>query len=322
MKRALSFFAAVAVCCASTFAAAEPSEADKDAARILFTKGKELRDEGKTAAALDSFQKAWQLAPTPITTLELARTHQMLGHLVEARRLYQSIDGLEKKPGESAKSLAAREEGKQLGDALEAKIPTLIIKVNPPDGLVSASIDGHPLELATLSSPVAVDPGKHVIAVRGKTEGSATIVAVEGEKGRAITIDLPTGEVVKPPPPPPPPIVPAKPVESPWGTVRWVSGITGGVALLVGGGAGLFALSKASTVKDACTDGVCPPSHHADLDSTHRWATISTIGFGVAAVSATVFVIGVFSEPGKKKDVGVRVTPYAALDGFGLAGRF
>ena len=83
---------------------------------------KELRDAGKVTAALERFQKAYDLAATPITTVELARTHQLLGHLVEARRLCASVDGLEKKPGESAKSLAARDEAKQLAADLDSLI--------------------------------------------------------------------------------------------------------------------------------------------------------------------------------------------------------
>lgn len=319
MRRALAFAAALLF---TLPASAEPTDAEKDAARILFTEGKELRDSGKIVPALERFQRAYELAATPITTLEYARTHAMLGHLVEARRLYRSIDAMEKKPSESAKSVAARDEARQLATDLDAKIPTVVVKVLPEgEKLEAASLDGKPLEVASLSSPLAVDPGKHVLAVRAKTDGSTTFVAAEGERDRAITVELPRAA-------PPPPLLPKPKPEVPTPVVVrtsplvWIGGIAGGVGLIVGAGAGALALSSASSVKDNCQNGVCPPSRHDDLDNTRTWATVSTIGFGVAAVGATLFVVGLAS-PSTKKDVAApSVVPYASLGGFGFTGRF
>ncbi len=351
MKRAVAALTALCVLGASlpvsTRVLAQSSDAEKDAARILFTEGKELRDLGKLGPALERFRRAYELAPTPITALEYARTHAMLGHLVEARRIFRSIDGLEKKAAESAKSLAARDEAKQLGDELDKRVPTVVLKITPADALTAASLDGQALDPALLAAPLPVDPGKHVLAVRAKTEGTATFVATEGEHDRVITIELPKpsgdGDEKKPPPkelPKQPAIVgPTQPPgdtpsrdtgASTWPTTfRWVGGIAGGVGLVVGAGAGILALTSASSVKDACVGGVCPPSSHDDLDGTRRWATISTIGFGVVAIGATLFVVGLASEParGAKKDVASpAVVPYASVlgggGGLGLSGRF
>lgn len=319
MRRALSIAFSVALLAIAAAAHAEPTEAEKEAAKILFTEGKELRDAGKTAAALERFTRAWELAPTPITTLELARTHAMLGHLVEARRLCRSVEGLEKKPGESGKSVAARDEAKKLALELDARVPTIVIKVTADDPIESASIDGRAIDVAALSAPIAVDPGKHVIAVRAKTDATVTVVAVEGERDRVVTLEVPKAKKMEVAPPSAPVVAPA----SSWPkTVRWVSGVVGGVGLVVGAGAGVLALSSASEVRDGCSGGVCPPSRHDDLDATRRWATISTIGFGVAAIGATLFVVGVVSEPAKKDVAAARVVPYASFDGFGLTGRF
>lgn len=300
--------------------AAEPTEADKDAARILFTEAKELREAGKVTAALERFKRAHDLAATPITTVELARTHAMLGHLVEARRLYLTVDSLDKKPGESAKSLAARDEAKELAAALAAKIPTIVVEVSGDDYDPSeVTIDGATVQLG---APIPVDPGKHLVAVRSHKQ---EVVVVEGGGERRVVLSA-----VKPLPPPPPPkktpIAPLRPVErSAWpGTLRWVGGVTAGVGVVVGATAGVLALSSASGVKDSCAGGVCPPSSHDDLDATRRWATVSTIGFGAAAVGATLLIIGLTSkdEPSKKDVAAPSVVPYASLGGFGFTGRF
>jgi len=286
---------------------AEPTEAEKDAARILFTEGTELRSAGKLTAALERFQKAFDLAATPITTVELARTHQMLGHFVEARRLCLHVETLEKKPTESAKSLAAREEAKTLATELQAKIPTIVVRA---DGAATATLDGKPIQLG---AKLAVDPGKHTV-IAGKQSESFTIEA--GEHDRVITIEVPkeAPAPLRPPPPPPPKdVTPAK-----TNTLVWIGGAVGGAGLLVGAGFGALALSSASTVKDECPSNTCPPSRHDDLDTTRRWATISTVGFAVAAVGATVFVIGLASPSGKKDAVTATVVPYATPSGGGL----
>ncbi len=265
MRRTLAVAAALFFIGLARPTMAEPTEAEKGAARILFTEGKELRDAGKVQTSLERFQRAYDLAPTPITTVELARTHAMLGHLVEARRLYRSIESLEKKPGESPKSLGARVEAKRLANELDAKIPTVIIRA---EGGKNASLDGKPIELGVA---LAVDPGKHTVIVDGKSDG---FTVNEGERDRAITIELPREVAPKPTLETKP--TPAVPPTSKTNTLVWIGGVTGGIGLLVGAGAGALALSRASDVKDGCPDNVCPPSHHEDLDATRRWATVST----------------------------------------------
>jgi len=295
------------------------TDAEKDAARILFTEGKELREAGKLELALDRFKRAHELAPTPITTLEFGRTHAMLGHLVEARRLYRSIEAMEIKPGESAKASAAREEGKLLAANLDARIPTVLVKVVPPDAVVTATLDGRALDPKALAVAIPLDPGKHVLVVQtvqpsvGK-ETRLPFEVVEGEKERVVTVSV--GK--EPPPIAPPP----KPAESGWTPLRWTSVVVGGVGLLVGGGAGLLALGGASSLKQNCPAGQCPPDRHADLDTTRRWATVSNIGFVVGALGATVFVITLVREPRKSEVAAVSVVPYASPAGFGLSGRF
>jgi hypothetical protein len=104
--------------------------------------------------------------------------------------------------------------------------------------------------------------------------------------------------------------------------MRWIGVVAGGAGLVVGAGAGALALSKASDVKSGCAGSICGPSHHDDLDATRRFAAISTVGFSVAAVGVTLFVIGLASDSKQKEVASPSVVPYASLDGLGLTGRF
>ncbi len=65
--------------------AQQPSTADIAQARTLYNQGKELRERGDTAKALEKLKAAHALAGTPLTGLELGRTYMMLGQLLEAR---------------------------------------------------------------------------------------------------------------------------------------------------------------------------------------------------------------------------------------------
>jgi len=65
--------------------AQQHSAADVAQARVLFNEGTTLRDKGNLAGALEKLRTAHSISATPITGLELGRTYQALGKLVEAR---------------------------------------------------------------------------------------------------------------------------------------------------------------------------------------------------------------------------------------------
>ena len=56
----------------------------------------------------------------------------------------------------------------------------------------------------------------------------------------------------------------------------------------VGSIAGISAISHKNDAKLSCVNGNCPPSTWSDLDSAHSMATVSTVGFIVAAIGVVV----------------------------------
>src|SRR5438874_1930474 len=71
--------------------AAQPSAADLESARELYKEAKALRDKGDLRGALEKFKQAHAYGQTPVTGLELGRTHMQLGELVEAREVFLSV---------------------------------------------------------------------------------------------------------------------------------------------------------------------------------------------------------------------------------------
>jgi len=330
-------------------AVAAPSAADMESARQLYKQGKELRDKGDLAGARDKLKAAHALGQTPITGIELGKTHVMLGELVEAREAFLSVGRIPVASDETKKSADARIECDKLASDLKARIPSVkVTLVGVPKGKkAKVTVDGEEIPSAALTEPRAVNPGKHSIVakVSGAPDAKAEIELAEGEQ-KAISLyvkapkpvaeepeEEPEPEPVKKPPPPPvveppkPPPPPVKPVEEPrssGGTSVLVpiGFVAAGVGLLAGGITGALALSKANDVKAACPNGVCSQANRTALDETKTFATISTISFAVAGVGAVIGIIGLATGGGSSEPAHAHVKPYIGLGSIGLTGAF
>lgn len=289
--------------------AAPPTAAAKAEAQRLYVEGKALRDQGKTAEALDRFRRGHDLAPTPVTRLELARTLVAVGRLIEAHRLADAVAALPVTPTETGKGRKAREEAAALAGDLAARIPRVTLTVTPAGTDAAVTLDGHPVSKELLGGEQDVDPGEHVAVARiGERAVERRFTARERETV-AVELALP-----EPPPPPPPVAVTPVPVPAPAGDPQPVAlaprsvvheedeGLTpavpiaftiAGVALATGITTGAIALVQAGDLKDGrCPGGQCPPGDAQDLLSTHEAvATTSTIAFALAGAAAAVGVV-------------------------------
>src|SRR5688572_2041922 len=100
----------------------EPSAADLESARELYKEGKELRTKGDLKGALEKFKAAHAYGGTPVTGVELGKTHMQLGELVEAREILLSVGRMKVQPDETEKSTAARTEAAELAEQIKPKI--------------------------------------------------------------------------------------------------------------------------------------------------------------------------------------------------------
>ena len=119
------------------------SASDLASARALYKEARELRDKGDPKGALEKFKAANALAGTPITALELGRTHAQIGQPVEALETWLSVARMKEQPNESENAKAARAEAASLAQQIGSRIPSLVVKVEgaPPGSTPQVTVD-------------------------------------------------------------------------------------------------------------------------------------------------------------------------------------
>ncbi|WP_394821691.1 hypothetical protein [Pendulispora albinea] len=173
----------VAIVLVSSAARAEPSSTDKETARTLMDQGIDRREHGDLEGALKSFRTADALMGVPTTGFEVAKTEALLGRLVTAHEIALKIVRSPANRDEPRPFIEARERARLLGGELEARIPTIVIRLEdlPAQG-TKVTLDGAAIPSASLGTPHRVNPGHHiVIAEAGAVSHRAEIDVRERE---------------------------------------------------------------------------------------------------------------------------------------------
>ncbi len=322
-KRAL--VAAIALALASSQPAyAQRAAADVETARQLYNQGLELRGHGDLTLALEKFKAAHALAKTPITGLELARTHAALNQPVEARELCLGVARIPVTAEETARSVEARREAAKIAEEMAPKIATLRIKLRGarPGDEVILLIDGATVPPLAMSEPRSLDPGAHTVSARigAGEETKATTSLKEGE-----TRDLELTVV-----PPPKPVLQAGPEPTPARTEQQRSPLVipglAVAALGVGVGAvtGVIAIVKKGQLDTSCLNGKCGPAQFDELDRARLIGNVSTIAFIVGAAGGAVVIYGLTHPTTAKASAGkvTTVQPFVGVGSVGFHGSF
>lgn len=277
---------------------AAPSAADVETAKGLYVSGKELREAGDLRASYEKLKAAHALVPTPITALELARALALLSRHLEARQVLASIERMPVTSDESKKAAASRVEAQELAAELAQLLPSLVIALQlAKNAEPVVTVDGERIPTEALGVPRKLDPGKHTIVARvGDFERSEQVDLAERET-RTVTLDLRDAAMTATPPPAPRESERRAPSTSPWVTGTLIVAAT---SAAVGTTTGIIAWSKSGDLRDACVAERCPPPVHDDLSLVQTTSTISTIAFGVAALSGIAAVTLWLVSPTKR----------------------
>lgn len=312
------------VCATTSLAYADPTPAERETARTLLLSGREKRKKGQNKEALADFEKAHAIMHVPTTGLDLGKTQQALGLLVEARATFLESARYPVQPNEPVAFKNARDEAKTLAEQIAPKLATLTVTVR--DG-AKVKIDDSEISASSVNTPLKVNPGHHqVVASNSADQKSAQVDLGEGET-KSLELQLA-------PEPAPKPVAPAQqttttePAPKPTHTetklspLVYAGGAVAGVGVVVGSITGLMAFGAKSDVTPNCgpSKTQCPPSTWSKIDSGETLGTISTIAFIVAGVGAGVLVYGLLT-PTKVEtaSTGPRVT---GASPFGVTGVF
>jgi hypothetical protein len=323
----------------ATARAQQRTAADIESARQLYNQGVELRDKGDLPGALEKLRAAHALGNTPITGLELCRTHAALKQPVEAREVCLGVARIAPTAAETPRSQEARAEAGRLAEQMKAHIGLLRLRITgvPPGRAPTVVVDGVLVPTAALGEPRAVDPGSHdIMAKVGR--GPESRARIDVREGETKDLDLAVQALADEPPPPPPgaqpqgpyAYPPSRPPEKKGSSLGTVGFVIAGVAGGIGAVAGLVALSGKSELDDKCANKICGVDEHDALDRAKTWGNVSTGMFVVAGAGLVLGLAGTLTTKSSSSTGSVHapepkrasITPDIGPLGVGVHGSF
>lgn len=321
----------IVACAVASPAGAQLEDDGRKSARLLGEEAAALFAAGDFAGAMKKYEVAYALVPVPTLGVRLARSLDKLGRLLDAEARYKAVIKMELDKSAPAVHAEAKEQAKTELEALQRRIPRLVVEPEVEDSApdVTVTVDGVELKPAEWRQKRPVNPGAHrVVVARAGREVSRDVKLEEGEVLR-VAVSPPPPPAPAPsasaPPPPPPAVSSARPPEPPpvvdggsRKTLGYVALGVGGVGLAVGVFATLAAMSKKSSLDDKCASGACPPSAFDDLDAYESRKRVATGGLVLGVAGAAVGGVLLWTDLGAGRRAGGFVGPGRV----GLGGTF
>jgi hypothetical protein len=309
----------IASLCAATLwggvAKAEPTAMDKAAARTWMAEGRTRRSQRNFEGALQSFKAADGVMRVPTTGLEVARTLDAMGHLLEARAKVRRVLSIPVTSDDPAPFQEAMSAAAALDADLDQRIPTVTFVVQGSGSKSTPSIwvDGQPIAPSEITTPLRLDPGTHQIVARvGQLDATQSIELHERDR-QPVVLRVPgavRGSSAD-----------SEAKTNTWRTITYASFGTSAAALLVGTVTGAIALSTKHTAQQSCVDGRCPPETWDTIERAHQYATVSTVCFATFGAALGIGFTSLALAPTREPTSGGgSIRPrvglgYAALEG-------
>ena len=313
-------------------------------ARAAATEGAKAFNDQQYAKAIDLFSRAEKLVHAPTHMLYLARAHEKLGQLVDAREIYIKIkrERLADSAPQAFKN--AQQSAEQELQALTPRIPHVTASVQGAGAAnPRITMDGVRVPDALVGIPRPVDPGKHVFqAFAEGMESSKNTVDVK--EGASETVVLTLQPVAAPGAQPDAPRAASQPQLDTHASTAGVSGMRIGSYVAFGVGAVgigtgvVFLLKKNSKSSDAdslfssCNARGCTAAERSQItsldDDASSAGTLSTVGFVVGGVGVATGVVLLVLDSSGHHETGVlrqgdlSVRPLVGYRSVGLSGSF
>jgi hypothetical protein len=254
--------------------------------------------------ALALYQAAYALVAAPSIQFEIAKTRVALGQLIAGREAALAVNRLPRMPDEPLPFTQARGGAQRLASALEARIPSLVVRVSgtPAGTVATVRVDGEAIPPEAQSVPRKLDPGLHVVVATatGANEVTQQVTLAEGARARldiALTPLAPAAASA-----PPALVVPAdmrSPSTHPSGVSPLVFAAlgVGGAGLVAGTITGALSLAEASSAKVYCTGDSCRPPAQSHINASKGLAWAADIGLGIGVIGVATGTVLYFARP-------------------------
>lgn len=177
----LSLVLALAMLTSSTLRA--QGAATARSASEHFERGYQLAQEGKLEAAIDEFNQAYALKPHPLVLYNLGQAYAASGRAVEA------VAALKRYLAEAGPADAHRAQATAMLEHQAQRVGELQLEVSPAGA--ELSVDGIPVGVAPLTSPLELTAGPHgVLARLNGHEAHAEAVYITGKQRSRLTVAL------------------------------------------------------------------------------------------------------------------------------------
>jgi hypothetical protein len=284
--------------------AAEPDVTQRETARTLMWSGDKLSEKGNHAEALQAYRAADAIMNVPTTGLAVAKAHEALNQLVEARERALRVAASQPQPDESPILSQARESASRLASSLEERIPSVVVTVNGlrPGDAYEISIDGVEVPAAEIAKGWRTNPGRHEILVRAKGfEEAKQEVTVAERASHSVEITLRS-------------TASTSSTGADW--VLIYSGFSvAGAALTVGAITGGVSIAETDALLERCGGPRCDATADDDLSSATTLANVSNGAFVVAGVGLVVGIVGVVLATTKSSTPAAAFIPKASARG-------
>jgi hypothetical protein len=269
----------------------------KARAQTLLREGAQHYERAEFADALEKFERAYAVFPSPKLLFNIGQASREVGRPVEAmdafeRFLAQAADAPAEMTAEAKRSMT------ELGE----KVGKLLIECPVPGAEIA--VDGKKVGEAPIQNLVRVAPGRHQVTAThaGSTPAIESVLVAAATVQTVVIRPRSLAEVVAavrvPEPPPPPPVVvetvpaPQPVAPSGWWLGRKWTWIAGGSAVLLAGGATVAGLSMRSKFDEL--DKKCGSSagvnytgcSGSDIDALDLRKNTANVLWGLSAAAA------------------------------------
>jgi tetratricopeptide (TPR) repeat protein len=310
-----------------------PEATNLDIARSVAVSGREAFNAGDYETALTMFRKAYELYPAPTVILYEARTLEKMGRLLEAVEAYSRTTRTAVPTNAPAQFAEAIGAAQVEGDALQPRIPTLILELRGArldDPTLRVVLNGRALDASRLEQVQRVNPGTYRVAASAGVDRrfDTEVTLVPGQNRRVVVnlgsspsdplgvgSDAAAGAALGSEPP----------ARRSIPLLAYVAGSVGVAGVSAGVISGLLANGKYDDAERLCEDHRCAPGTPGldAVDAFRNWRMVSSVSYGVGAAgiaAGAVLWLTASTHP-KVGQVGA-IEPWVTAKAAGVRGTF